>query len=279
MVYLLGFELDVECPLLELAGVAQDRHIRCPDCNHRHQWILGDGRRKCKRCCKKFTVRKMNRYRKISDAKLQQIVDMFWLQVPASKACEYLKLNVKTVEKYYRRLRVIITSKSDDELEVFEGEVEVDESYFGGRKKDSRGKRAGSKIPVFGLLKRGDKVKVIIPDTLTKEELQGYIRKYAKPDSIVYTDGFKSYHDLKLKGFKHRRINHSKHLVHGRNHINGIESFWSFAKHYLKVYRGGYKKNFYLFLKEMEFRFNNRNNKDISYYLFIKLKNWSTLLV
>ena len=68
---------------------------------------------------------------------------------------------------------------------------------------------------------------------------------------------------LDLEGFHHIRIDHSKTLGEGRTHINGIENFWGFAKRRLKMYHGGWKKNFRLFLKEMEFRFNHRNDPDI----------------
>jgi len=50
-----------------------------------------------------------------------------------------------------------------------------------------------------------------------------------------------------------------KGVPKGRNHINGIEGFWSFAKHWLYQYRGGIpKSNFSLYLKELEWRFNHR---------------------
>ncbi|MGA9840752.1 MAG: transposase, partial [Nitrososphaeraceae archaeon] len=43
------------------------------------------------------------------------------------------------------------------------------------------------------------------------------------------------------------------------SHINGIEGFWSYAKTWLYHYRGVPKQYFYLYLKEIEFRFNHRN--------------------
>lgn len=73
------------------------------------------------------------------------------------------------------------------------GEIEVDESYFGGRRKGKRGRGAGGKVPVFGLLKRHNKVyTVIIPDAKA-QTLLPIIRDKVRPDSIVYTDTFLSY--------------------------------------------------------------------------------------
>ena len=74
-----------------------------------------------------------------------------------------------------------------------DGEVEADESYFGGRRKGKRGRGAGGKVPVFGLLKRNGKVfTVIIPDAKA-DTLMPIIRQKVKPDSIVYADTWRSY--------------------------------------------------------------------------------------
>lgn len=77
--------------------------------------------------------------------------------------------------------------------------------------------------------------------------------------SVYYTDCFKSYKSLKQYG-KHCRINKEHAWAKGRTHINGIEGFWSFAKERFHKYHGIHKENYHLYLKEMEFRFNNRNS-------------------
>ena len=74
---------------------------------------------------------------------------------------------------------------------------------------------------------------------------------------MVYTDSLASYNILDVSGFTHHRVNHSKTFVNRRgNHINGIENFWSQSKRVLRKYNGIPRKNFFLFLKECEFRFN-----------------------
>lgn len=77
------------------------------------------------------------------------------------------------------------------------------------------------------------------------------------PDSIVYTDAYHSYDVLDVSEFKHVRINHSAEFVKGKNHINSIENFWIQAKRHLRKFNGIPKRNFYLFLRECEWRFNN----------------------
>ena len=96
------------------------------------------------------------------------------------------------------------------------GEIEVDESYFGGVRKGKRGRGAAGKVPVFGLLKRGGKVyAVTIPNART-ETLLPIIESKIKPDSIVYTDSFRAYDVLDVSDFHHVRINHSKIFVEDR---------------------------------------------------------------
>ncbi|MBD3399626.1 MAG: hypothetical protein GF399_04775 [Candidatus Coatesbacteria bacterium] len=85
-------------------------------------------------------------------------------------------------------------------------------------------------------------------------------------DSIVYSDGWKASNKLSLNGFHHKRINHQEEFANGKNNINGIENFWGYAKRRLKAYHGGFKRNFSLCIREMEFRFNHRdadNTQDI----------------
>ena len=138
------------------------------------------------------------------------------------------------------------------------GEIEVDESYFGGVRKGKRGRGAAGKIPVFGLLKRGGRVYAVTIQNARSETLIPIIESKIRPDSIVYTDSFKAYDILDVSDFHHVRINHSKLFAKDRNHINGIENFWNQAKRHLRRYNGIPKHHFNLYLKECEWRFNYR---------------------
>jgi transposase len=101
-------------------------------------------------------------------------------------------------------------------LEKIEGPIEVDESYFGGHRQGKHEQGAGGKIPVFGLLKRGGEVCVILPLNCSQRHLLGAILENVELDSIVYSDGWKAYNKPSLNGFHHRRINHDKPLVDGK---------------------------------------------------------------
>ncbi len=178
----------------------------------------------------------------------------------ARTAAHLVGVNKTTASYYFHRLRQLIYTHSEH-LELLAGEVEADERYFGGRRKGKRGRGAQGKVPVFGLLKRHGKVfTVVIPNAKADTRLP-IIRQKVKPDSIVYTDTFRSYNALDVSEFRHYRINHSKLFADKQNHINGIENFWNQAKRHLRRFNGVPRDHFPLFLKECEWRFNNSDPK------------------
>ena len=197
---------------------------------------------------------------RLSTGKQKRLIELFIAGSTARTAAALVDINKNTASYYFQRLRQLIYDHSQH-LEMFEGEVEADESYFGGRRKGKRGRGAGGKVPVFGLLKRNGSVfTVIVPDAKAKT-LMPIIREKVKPDSIVYTDTWRSYNALDVSEFKHYRINHSKLFANKRNHINGIENFWNQAKRHMRKFNGVPKEQFHLFLKECEWRFNNSDPK------------------
>lgn len=192
---------------------------------------------------------------KLSVNQRRRLVECFVMEVTARSAADVLEIHPNTAALFYHKLRQIIVDKIADDT-PFDGEIELDESYFGGVRKGKRGRGAAGKVPVFGLLKRGGKVyAVVVPDT-KGQTLKAIITNKIQPDSVVYTDSYKSYNVLDVSEFKHYRINHSTDFVSGHTHINGIENFWNQAKRVLRKYNGIPTKNFPLFLKECEFRFN-----------------------
>ena len=209
------------------------------------------------------------KHSKLTHFQTNKLLEHFVAGTPARTACELTDVNRNTARQFYHRLRQIITRQIENEWK-FSGEIEVDESYFGGTRKGKRGRGAAGKVPVFGILERGGRVYTkIIPDAKTKT-LMPIIRDKIKPDSVVYTDCWRGYNALDVSEFKHYRINHSKLFAHKKNHINGIENFWNQAKRHLRKYNGIPEKHFHLFLKECEWRFNYGSPKQ----LLKTLKAW-----
>lgn len=192
---------------------------------------------------------------KISKKKQIKMIEYFVAGATARTAAILTEVNRKTAQKFFCTLRTLIVEKQNEAIN-FTGEVEVDESYFGGKRKGKRGRGAAGKIPVFGLLKRRGKVFAAVIPNVKTETLMPIINEKIVPDSIVYTDTLPSYNALDVSDLKHRRINHSKLFAHEKNHINGIENFWNQAKRNMRKFNGVPKNNFNLFLKECEWRFN-----------------------
>jgi len=194
---------------------------------------------------------------RINQAKQDRLVEHFIAGTTARTVASLVGVHRNSAALYFHRLRQIIAKELEAESEaMFGGEIEVDESYFGGKRKGKRGRGAAGKIPVFGLLKRGGKVYTrVIPDAAGRT-LVPIIERKVKPDSIVYSDSWRGYNALDVSSFKHLRINHSELFAEGRNHINGIENFWNQAKRHMRKFNGVPKEHFGLYLKECEWRFN-----------------------
>lgn len=198
-----------------------------------------------------------------------KLLEHFCGGVTARTAADLAEVNRNTARQFYHKLREIIAWQIEAEWQ-FSGEIEVDESYFGGTRKGKRGRGASGKVAVFGILQRGGKVYTKVIDDAKTDTLLPIIRQRVIPDSIVYTDYWRSYNALDVSEFKHYRINHSKLFAHKHNHINGIENFWNQAKRHLRKYNGIPKQHFQLFLKECEWRFNYGSPKQ----LLETLKAW-----
>ena len=196
---------------------------------------------------------------RLSLYKQDRLIEHFVAGTTARTAASLCGVNRKTAAFFFHRLREVITYELEQEgLAMFAGEIEVDESYFGGVRKGKRGRGSAGKTPVFGLLKRGGRVYTVMIEDAKSQTLLGIIRDRIQPDSIVYTDSFRSYDVLDVSEFHHVRINHSEKFAEEKNHINGIENFWNQAKRHMRRYNGIPKAHFHLFLKECEWRFNHR---------------------
>jgi len=194
---------------------------------------------------------------KLSRNKQLELIKYFIAGSTARTAADLAGIHRNTAVRYFHKLRQKIALKQQARTEQFCGDIELDESYFGGVRKGKRGRGAAGKTVVFGILKRGGKVYTkVIQDTKT-DTLMSIIRQKVKPDSVVYTDCYRSYNALDVSEFHHHRINHSTHFAEKKfNHINGIENFWNQAKRHLRKFNGVPKEHFNLFLKECEWRFN-----------------------
>ena len=209
----------------------------------------------------------------ISEVKFREILRYFCEDETAVKTARYTRLNRHTIDRIYTLLRKrILTLTLTHNKDKISGEVEIDESYFGARRvRGKRGRGARGKVPVFGILKRGGEVHLTIVKNCSRAQLLPVLKGKVLDGVRVYSDGWRPYDGL-VYNYDHYRVYHSHdEFARGKNHINGIESFWSYAKRRLNKFNGIHKHKFALYLKECEFRFNCRD-KDMYDILLSKLR-------
>ena len=207
---------------------------------------------------------------------MRQLVRRFALDLTASHAAKLTGLSRRSVTAIFLKIRERIAEECQRASPFSACEVEVDESYFGARRvRGKRGRGASGKTIVFGIFKRNGCVYTEIVPDCKKSTLQAIIRGRVSIDAAINSDGWRGYDGLVDVGYsKHFRVNHSdSEFVSGTHHVNGIESFWSYAKRRLQKFNGVSNRTFYLHLKECEYRFNNRN-RDLSRLLLKLLEKY-----
>ena len=199
---------------------------------------------------------------KLTTYKLKKIIKCFCIDIDATKTALLLDINRNTINRWFAIFRQEIYEYQSSQKRLLYGEIELDESYFGAKhQRGFHGKlkrgRGTLKQPVFGIFERDGRVYTEIVPNCTKATLQAVILGKVSVDSIIYSDGWRGYNGLVDVGYdRHFRVNHGKNeFAHGKCHINGIESFWSFSKRRLAKFNG-VTANFELHLKECEWRWN-----------------------
>lgn len=201
-------------------------------------------------------------HKRLSTFKIKSIISTFCADITATKAALLAGIHRNTINQYYHEFRCAIYARQMQEFEKIFGEAEIDESYFGGRRKRGyRGKlkrgRGTLKQPVFGILKRNGRVYTEIVPNCKKATLQAIIQGKIDRSTTLYSDKWRGYDGLVAVGYdRHFRVHHGDNEFSKGNgiHINGIENFWSFTKRRLAKFNG-VKKNFELHLKESEWRY------------------------
>jgi transposase len=244
-----------------LLGFCFDNHQRfCPRCGTRKLYRLADDRRRCAACrytFQDFSGRWISRGNHTAGQWLR-LIKLFERELSVRKIAQQLRLSYNAAYNAVHTIRSAILAHSADGDLFLSGEGEVDESYFGGKRKGKRGRGAASKVPVFGILEREGRVFVeVVPTTRAIDVLALTVKKVRR-GSIVYTDRYKVYDALMFCGYRHLRVDHGKYLSRGRVYINGLEGFWSCAKERIMKYHGVSPERFLFYLKELEFRYNHR---------------------
>jgi transposase-like protein len=247
--------------------------VSCPRCgSEKHSFIKTRRVWFCSGCKKQFTL-KVGTIFEDSPLGLDKWMCAFWMICNCQNgvsSCEIARTIGITQKSAWFMMHRIRKAMHEDVSDTLGGEVEVDETFIGGKARNMHvGKRqrritgtgGSGKAVAFGLLERGGKVRTMhIPDR-QKETVQPQIKRHVQAGAALYTDEMLGYRGL-AGDYAHKVVNHAVEYVDGRVHTNGLENFWSLLKRGINgTYVSVEPFHLFRYLDEQSFRYNNR--KDI----------------
>jgi transposase len=171
----------------------------------------------------------------------------------------------KTAWRMFKQIRTLLA----EDFQLEGSSVEMDESFFGGRERQSPKRPAwleqSKKTCVVGIVERKGRVRAVIADDNSRKTLHDIAKEYILPKTTVFTDDLVSYHGLEKYGYEHQRINHSQGVyVVGDCHTQTIEGFWSLVKKGIGgVCHSVSKKYLQTYLDEYSFRNSRRDRGNL----------------
>ena len=179
--------------------------------------------------------------------------------ISAKQLQRELGVTYKTAWRMFKQVRSML----DEDVMSLLNEVEVDESYFGGKRRGKRGRGAEGKTPVFGMVERKGKVIATVVPNVKGKTVLPKVREKVLPSSVVYTDEFKIYDSIPKMGYQHKQVHHAAKVhVQGNAHTNTIEGFWSLVKRGLDgVHHAVSAKYLQSYINSYSFRWNHRNDE------------------
>ncbi len=160
----------------------------------------------------------------------------------------------------------------DENIDPFTGETEIDESYFGGKRKGKRGRGAAGKTAVVGIANRQEgKIEAIAVPNTQRKTIFPIIESEVEKGTQIYTDEYSVYNTLEKIGYKHDKVLHSHNIyVMGNVHTNTVEGFWSLCKNGIRgVFHSVSPKYLQNYLDEYAFRYNHRNDVTPMFLTFL----------
>lgn len=246
-------------PPAELSGKKKEDRpaggpIRCPACRFRKAYRLSDGRRKCRRCGRKYTPK--SRTARLPPGTLRQIALLFWHMAPAGQAAKDLNLNRKTVTRHYRRIRRAIGIL---------GERACGKGSLSGRPDARRRAPPPEEVgttPLAGLIFEANRVRVILYPEKGEMEPGGTMA------ALLYARTAQAFEDGDLGDWMISLTPTTAETGQAEN----VLKFWRFTKRLGGLYGGRYREHFSLFMREAEYRFNERDNPQVVSALLRTLK-------
>jgi len=252
-----------------------NEHAYCPYCGSDRVMHFKDGKNhKCKEkeCRKRFSI-KVGTIFHDSKIPLRKWFAAIWMVtshkkgIASTQLAKDIKVTQKTAWFMLHRLRHAAETKSFQGR--MDGDVEVDETYIGGKSKSmhAKARKTGAqyrnKATVMGVLKRDGELRAEHLPSATKANIQKVVRDNVSPNARLITDRAQQYKSLKGE-YNHHSVNH--HLgeyVRDDIHTNSIESVWGlFKKQINGTHHWISKKHLQAYINEMTWRFNRRNQEE-----------------
>jgi len=230
----------------------------CPRCESEKFWLLSTGQRRCSNCglTRKFDQRIWESTR-IPPYWKGRLAELFCFGVPAYRLRFQVPLDIKTIQRWFRIIRESIYIHENGETPL-EYDPRDGESDCEGSLLNPGWKQTGRYL-ICGIQQEGRKIRTFPVDRGVLSNSQLLLPAADGAGILHFTDNCHAYIFLDVRG-NHVVITKDRGKSLGRDHVNGIEGFWSFAKHWLLHYRIVPQRSFPLYLKEIEWRFNNRDS-------------------
>lgn len=187
--------------------------------------------------------------------------------ISAMQLMRETNVTYKTAWRMFHQIRKLLL----EDVRGLKGEVEADETYWGGRRKGYEYHGGRGKKVIGGAVERGGRVAAYVLPNNKAGSVVGPIRERVLPATMIFTDEALTYNSLLMHGYGHKRINHlAKVYVQGDVHTNTIEGFWSLLKRGIGgVYHAVSEKHLQLYLDEYAFRYNHRKDKKAMFRTFL----------
>jgi len=267
---------DPDNSLKYLAAKRWPNGVECPYCGAKDPMFLKTRRIwKCSatQCRKQFSV-KVGTVLNESPIGLDKWLPVMWLVANCKNgvsSCEIARdmgVSQKTAWFMLHRIREAMQDKTATKLA---GEVEVDESFIGGKSRNMhRSKRervitgtgGTDKAIAFGMVERGGRVRTFAVPTRRKHELHKHVHENIAAGSALFSDSLKSYDGLS-DDYKHAVVDHAVEYANGNVHTNTMENFWSLVKRQLHgTYISVEPFHLFRYLDEQAYRYNARKLTD-----------------